>query len=408
MRRHLTPVGTGVSLGSMIVPNEFLAGLEVVDFKKGALNPGEISTLTVEIMQKASGGDMSKDGKGELKGDGIGIKSRRWLRPVGKKEELKDLAIKAAIKAVESTGMDPKEYLSELKVIMSAHESRIPKYPTLAQRVQEGLTEHYGIKLNIDYAQNTSFACAGFPITLLTANALVRAGEVNGNVLVVGAEDVKGLVRKTKEGRYDVSIYLFGVGAAAMASKTTTEEHGAQTPGYVKSMPYMSEVERKARMSNSAALYDDVDTHITMADGALVKSGAIDYMRRSIIDQIKKHNPKGERRVVVCPHQANGRINGPLERDLRREGILRITDLYYASGLEDNGNISVPACLTGFDSMVRGQDYQRRAVREGQILPNDLVIITAVGAGMSGSAASIIMPPKALAYMPEMVRRQYS
>ena len=127
-----------------------------------------------------------------------GIKSRHIA---AQNEYTSDLAVKAALNALENAGMAAQD----LDMIILATTTPDETLPATATKVQKALGMTHGFAFDIQAV------CSGFMFALATADNYIRSGAVR-TVLVIGAETLSKIV----DWKDRNTCVLFGDGAGAV------------------------------------------------------------------------------------------------------------------------------------------------------------------------------------------------
>ena len=269
-------------------------------------------------------------------------------------QKTSDLAIEAARRALAHAKMDA----SDIDLIILATATPDLTFPATAARVQAALGVTQGAAFDIQAV------CSGFIFALATAdNALVR-GQAKA-ALVIGAETFSRILDWTDRG----TCILFGDGAGAVVlrAEETTPERGViatflRTDGrhhdllYVDGGPSQTQSVGHLRMIGNAVFRQAVE-HIS---GAMIEACRLGGVTLDEVDWF-------------VPHQANQRI---LDGVARRLGIS--TDKVITT-VAEHGNTSaasVPLALSV-------------GVADGRIKPGHLVLMEALGGGLTWGAALV-------------------
>lgn len=283
------------------------------------------------------------------------IKTRTGVvsRYVISDEELKDMAIEAAQKALESACMKAEE----LDFIICSNVVNEYITPQLSCIVQGGIEATCPcIDINC--------ACAGFIYALEIAESFYRAGKVR-NVLVVCAEEPTRMAdwndRKT--------CVLFGDGAAAavltpgdnirsikLSSSSSTDKLWQYRP--LQPTPYITK--------------DEVDVPLQMK-GQDVFKFAIKAAGKDITRSLDASGLDADDIDHYLLHQANIRIIDAIQEYLGQPKEK------FPTNIEDHGNSSSASCPILLDEFNR----------KGHFKKGDMIAISAFGAGFVSGAAII-------------------
>jgi len=281
-----------------------------------------------------------------------GIRERRIA---AKDEKTSDLAIAAAVEALTSAGRDAKD----VDLVIVATTTPDLTFPATAARVQAALGIPPGAAFDLQAV------CSGFIFALTTADNFLRLGQARV-ALVIGAETFSRIV----DWQDRATAVLFGDGGGAVvleaqeASKRGILSTFIRTDGrmhdllYVDGGPSQTQTTGKVRMSGNAVFRQAVE-HIS---GAMLEACA----RAGVsIDQVD----------WFVPHQANQRILDGVARKLGVDAD-KVVSTVAVHG--NTSAASVPLALNV-------------AVRDGRIKKGDLVLLEALGGGLTWGAALLRM-----------------
>ncbi|MES1157199.1 MAG: beta-ketoacyl-ACP synthase III [Alphaproteobacteria bacterium] len=284
-----------------------------------------------------------------------GIRERRIAAD---HQKTSDLAIEAAKRALEQAGRTPQD----IDLIILATATPDLTFPATASRVQAALGVTRGAAFDLQAV------CSGFVFALATADNFLARGQAK-TALVIGAETFSRILDWTDRG----TCVLFGDGAGAIVLEARDEAQAGErgiistflrTDGhmhdllYVDGGPSETQTVGKLRMIGNAVFRQAVE-HIS---GAMLEACARAGMT---IDQID----------WFVPHQANQRI---LDGVSRRLGI---DTAKVISTVATHGNTSAASVPLALDA----------AVRDGRIRSGDLVLMEALGGGLTWGAALVRM-----------------
>ncbi|MBL8543075.1 MAG: ketoacyl-ACP synthase III [Hyphomonadaceae bacterium] len=282
-----------------------------------------------------------------------GIRERRIA---AEGEKTSDLALAAARAALTHAGREAKD----IDLIIVATATPDLTFPATAARVQANLGVTHGAAFDLQAV------CSGFVFALATAdNFLVR--QQAKCALVIGAETFSRIVDWQDRG----TCILFGDGAGAVVLEAQAQESERgvistflRTDGrmhdllYVDGGPSETGAVGKVRMQGNAVFRQAVE-HIS---GAMLEACA---RAETSIDAVD----------WFVPHQANQRI---LDGVARRLGI---DATKVVSTVAEHGNTSAASVPLALDT----------AVRDGRIKRGDLVLMEALGGGLTWGAALVRM-----------------
>jgi 3-oxoacyl-[acyl-carrier-protein] synthase-3 len=282
-----------------------------------------------------------------------GIRERRV---VAEDERTSDLAIGASLMAMAAA----KCGANDIDLVIVATTTPDLTFPATAARVQAELGINQGAAFDLQAV------CSGFVFALATADNFLARGQAK-RALVIGAETFSRIV----DWEDRTTCVLFGDGAGAVVLEAQEEGRAGsrgvmstflRTDGrmhdllYVDGGPSQTQTVGKVRMVGNAVFRHAVE-HIS---GAMLEACA----RAGVsIDQVD----------WFVPHQANQRI---LDGVARKLGIP--TDKV-VSTVAVHGNTSAASVPLALDT----------AVRDGRIQPGQLVLMEALGGGLTWGAALV-------------------
>ncbi|HUC12036.1 MAG TPA: beta-ketoacyl-ACP synthase III [Stellaceae bacterium] len=267
-----------------------------------------------------------------------------------------DLAVGAARRALADAGMSG----SDLDLIVLATATPDNTFPATAAKIQAQLGMHRGAAFDIQAV------CAGFIFALATADNALRLGQAR-TALVIGAETFSRILDWSDRG----TCVLFGDGAGALAltAGADTEPHGRGV--------------LSTHLHSDGRQYD-----ILYVDGGPSSTGRAGYLRmegREVFRQAVQHLSEVVDEAIAAnglsaadidwlvPHQANSRIIDGVARKLG------LPDTKIVSTIDRHANTSaasIPLALA-------------TAVGDGRIRPGHLVLMEALGGGLSWGASLV-------------------
>jgi 3-oxoacyl-[acyl-carrier-protein] synthase-3 len=280
-----------------------------------------------------------------------GIAERRVAAPG---ELTSDLAYHAAAEALSGAGMKG----SDLDLLVIATATPDNTFPATATKVQARLGMTRGAAFDVQAV------CAGFIFALSVADNALRLGQA-GTALVIGAETFSRILdwedRRT--------CVLFGDGAGALLLKAVP----AASPG--------------GRFILSNHLHSDGRQYeILYVDGGPSSTGSTGHLRmegREVFRQAVQHLSEVVEETLrankltaadidwLVPHQANSRIIDGIGRKL---GLPRDKIVMTIERHANTSAASIPLAL-------------REAAGDGRIRSGDLVLMEALGGGLSWGAS---------------------
>jgi 3-oxoacyl-[acyl-carrier-protein] synthase III len=282
-----------------------------------------------------------------------GIGERRIAAP---DELTSDLALQAARRALAHAGMS----VSDLDLLVVATATPDNTFPATAARVQARLGMHRGAAFDVQAV------CAGFVFALAIADNALRLGQAR-TALVIGAEIFSRILDWQDRG----TCVLFGDGAGALAL-AAVEDPGRRGRGVLST-----------HLHSDGRQYD-----ILYVDGGPSSTGRAGYLRMEgkevfrhavqrlseVAEEALSANGLGVGDIDwLVPHQANSRIIDAVARKLGLDSGKIISTV---EGHANTSAASIPLALAA-------------AVADGRIRPGDLVLLEALGGGLSWGASLV-------------------
>lgn len=267
-------------------------------------------------------------------------------------ETTADLATAASRGALASAGLDS----SDIDMVVLATATPDQTFPSTATRVQCKLGMRHG------YAYDVQAVCSGFLYALASADGQLRTGAAR-RCLVVGAETFSRILDWSDRS----TAVLFGDGAGAVVLEAVEED--AKPTGVL------------AMRLRSDGAYND----LLYVDGG-VASGRIGHVRmqgRELFRHAVRNLESSAREVLaeaevtvedidwVVPHQANTRI---INRAAEQLGIPQSKIIVTIDEHANTSAASIPLALSA-------------AVQDGRIKRGDLLLLQAMGGGLTWGAA---------------------
>jgi 3-oxoacyl-[acyl-carrier-protein] synthase III len=267
------------------------------------------------------------------------------------------LAIEASRRALAAAGVAP----SEVDLIILATSTPDNTFPATAARVQAALGIESGAAFDVQAV------CTGFVYALATADNFIRAGQAK-TALVIGAETFSRILDWKDRG----TCVLFGDGGGAVVLRAAPSNGSAAERGILST-----------HLHSDGRHYD-----LLYVDGGVSTTGTAGFLRMegkevfrhavqclaSVVDEALAANGLSARDVDwLVPHQANRRIIDAMARklDLSPEKVVLTIDRH-----ANTSAASVPLGLA-------------EAASDGRIKPGQLVLVEAMGGGLTWGAALI-------------------
>lgn len=283
-----------------------------------------------------------------------GIKSRHIA---AKNEYTSDLAVKAALNALDNAGMVAKD----LDMIILATTTPDETLPATATKVQKALGMTHGFAFDIQAV------CSGFMFALATADNYIRSKAVR-TVLVIGAETLSKIVDWTDRN----TCVLFGDGAGAVILQASEGDGTSKDTGIL------------ATALRSDGTYHDI-LKTTGGPSTTGTAGYIYMEGREVFRHAVTNLADIARQVMteagvesqdidcLVPHQANSRI---IEGTAKK---LNMPMQKVVLSLPTHGNTSAASIPLALDF----------GVKSGQIKKGDLLLLESMGGGFTWAGGLI-------------------
>lgn len=270
------------------------------------------------------------------------------------------MAAAAARQALDRAGLSPSDIDGGVIVATSTPDTTMPN---VACRVQVELGLPQGMAMDV------GAACGGFMYALVTADALIRAGQ-GRRFLVIGAEKFSAILdwsdRRT--------CVLFGDGAGAVVLEACEGRGDLKDRGVLCGTLHANGALRDI-LGTSGGVGTTGNSGKIIMEGQEVFRYAVRYMSEVVDETLAKAGLSAGDVDWLVPHQANIRI---IEATARK---LALPMERVVVALDRHGNTSaasIPLALS-------------EALYDGRIKAGDLVVFEALGAGLTWGAALVRM-----------------
>lgn len=283
-----------------------------------------------------------------------GIRQRHRAAP---DQAVSDLAVEAARRALAAAGRTPED----IDLIIVATTTPDLTFPAVATIVQRKLGCPVGIAFDVQAV------CSGFVYALSTADGFVARGR-SKCALVIGAETMTRLMDWTDRG----TCVLFGDGAGAFVVEPGEGDGSTSDRGLL----------------GFALRADGTKQDLLFVDGGVSTNGLVGHLRMQG-NQVFRHAVVNISEAVVAaaadagvevaavdwfiPHQANQRI---LEGVAKRLGIDETKVVSTVAIHANTSAASIPLAMA-------------TAIEDGRIQPGQLVLVEAMGGGLTWGACVI-------------------
>ncbi len=279
-------------------------------------------------------------------------------RPVAAKDETTaDVAIAAAHRAVEASGLKGED-IDGIIVATSTPDST---FPSVAVKVQAALGVKHGPVFDVQAV------CSGFVYGLTVADSLIRTG-VAKRLLLIGAEKMTSILNWEDR----TTCVLFGDGAGAIVLEAREGKGTVEDQGVLSSHLHADGNLRDILFVDGGVSSTQTAGHIVM-EGKEVFRHAVALMAEVVNEALTHNGIASDKIDWLVPHQANIRI---LESTAKKLGIGM--DRVVVT-VDRHGNTSAASIPLALDE----------AVRDGRIHRGDMLLLEALGAGLTWGAALV-------------------
>ena len=279
-------------------------------------------------------------------------------RIVGEGESCASMATAAGQQALERAGVGP----GEVDAVILATATPDQAFPSTAVRVQAALGVTGGFGFDV------SAACSGFVYALSIADCMIRSGQVAG-VLVIGSEVYSRIVDWTDRG----TCVLFGDGAGAVYVRAA-QAADPEGRGILSTHLHAEGRHGDLLYIDGAVGRPDRPGHLKM-NGREIFRHAVGKLAAAV-DEALEANGLGHDDVDwLVPHQANRRIIDAMGKKLGlpAERVVVTVDRH-----ANTSAASIPLALA-------------EAYADGRIKPGELVLMEALGGGLTWGSALVRM-----------------
>lgn len=285
-----------------------------------------------------------------------GIKARHIA---GEGEKTSDMATMAAQKALDNAGLTG----ADIDAIILATTTPDRTFPATAVTVQDrlGMGDH-------GFAFDMQAVCSGFVYALSVADNFIKCGQIK-RAIVIGAEHFSSILNWEDR----TTCVLFGDGAGAVILEADENATGTKEDRGVLSTHLHSEGKHRDILCTSGGPSKTQTTGTVEMNGKEVFRHAVHRMGQTIEDTLKFNNITAADIDWLVPHQANKRIIDALAKriDLPAEQVVVTVDKH-----GNTSAASIPLALCS-------------AVEDGRIKQGDLLLIEAMGGGLTWGSSLI-------------------
>jgi 3-oxoacyl-[acyl-carrier-protein] synthase-3 len=287
-----------------------------------------------------------------------GIRQRHIAGP---RETAAFMGTEAARVALADAGAEP----ADVDAIILATSTPDQAFPATALRVQAALGVPGGFGFDL------SAACAGFVYALSVADGMIRAGQVR-NVLVIGSEVYSRILNWQDRG----TCVLFGDGAGAVFLRASggEGEGGGADRGILSTHLHAQGTQGDILYVDGAVGIHDRPGHLVM-NGREVFRHAVTRLAEAVDEALVANGLTRADVDWLVPHQANLRIIDAMGRKL---GLASDRVVVTVDRHANTSAASVPLALA-------------EAWHDGRIRRGDLVLLEALGGGLTWGSALVRM-----------------
>ena len=275
-----------------------------------------------------------------------------------------DLAVRASERALVQAGVD----VGEVELIIVCTTTPDDTFPATATKVQARLGLVTGIAFDVQAV------CSGFVFGLAVADNFIRTGQVR-TALVIGAETYSRILDWTDR----ATCVLFGDGAGAVVLRAGDGDDARPGEvGWGQARGILS-THLHSDGRHRDILYVDGGPSATRTVGCLRMSGK-EVFRHAVVSlaDVAEEAVAANGMTIdgidwLIPHQANLRI---LEGVARKLGIAKERVIITVDRHANTSAASIPLALD-------------EGIRDGRIKRGDLVLLEAIGGGLTWGSALV-------------------
>lgn len=269
-----------------------------------------------------------------------------------------DLAYEAAAKAVKQAGIDP----ADLDLIVVGTTTPDRTFPATAVTLQSRLGLKGGAAFDVQAV------CSGFIYALAIVDAMVRNGQAK-TALVVGADTLSRLL--DWEDRATCVLFGDGAGAVVVQAAESDTINGAQRG--ILSTHIHSDGNHRDLLYCDGGPSLNQEAGLVRMEGKEVYRHAVTNLANVVGEALEANNLQPTDIDWLVPHQANRRIIDSTAKKLK------MTTEKVVLTIEDHANTSAASIPLALDT----------ALGDGRIKQGDLLLMEAMGGGLTWGAALV-------------------
>lgn len=271
----------------------------------------------------------------------------------GETEYTSDLAIKASEAALKDAGLTG----ADIDAVILATTSPDNSFPATAMKVQAAI----GSK---GFGFDVQAVCSGFVYALSVADSMIQSGQIK-RALVIGAETFSRLL--DWEDRATCVLFGDGAGAVILEALETEDKVGILSTHLHSDGSLQALLESDGGVSTTQTA-----GHVRMMGRDVFKHAVANLA--SVVEEVLEHNQISADDIDwLVPHQANKRIIDSTAKKLKMDESRVVVTVH------KHGNTSAASIPLAFCDA-----YQSGKIKKGQ-----LVLMEAMGAGLTWGAALI-------------------
>ena len=266
------------------------------------------------------------------------------------------MAIEAAKRAMDASDLKA----SDIDGVIVATTTPDRTFPSVAVKVQGELGIPAGLAFDVQAV------CTGFVYALATANNFIKMGQAK-RILVIGAEKMSSIVDWNDR----TTCVLFADGAGAVILEAA-EDTGLEGAG-IHSTHLYANGDKRELLQTSGGVSSTGDNGVIEMQGREVFKYAVNYMADVVEETLKHNNIEPSAIDWLVPHQANIRI---IESTAKK---LNMAMDKVVVTVDRHGNTSAASIPLALDE----------AVKDGRIKRGEMLLIEAMGGGLTWGAALV-------------------
>ncbi|GAB2668924.1 ketoacyl-ACP synthase III [Gordonia jinhuaensis] len=301
--------------------------------------------------------------------DRSGIRARRWISG---EETNESIAVAAGERAIINSGID-REKIGAVVMTTSTWPHIVPHgAPTIA----------YDLGINGVPAFDLVAGCGGFCYGLGVVADMIRAGTAE-YVLLIGVETMSAGLDPTSRS----TAFLFGDGAGAVVVGPTEENgisptvwgsDGENAMAIAQTSSIIEYMDRAEAMQGVDPAVEKVGRMTLTMEGQRVFRWAAITLPKALTSALELAGLHNDDVEVFIPHQANGRIN-----DLIKKNLGLPEEVPVANDIEFTGNTSAASIPLAMEEMLA----------TGKAKGGQTALLLGFGAGLSYAAQVVTLPP---------------